>query len=162
MDQYVAIRDTRIALQKLIASVQDQHLVTALNGIDRALAVFHDRGIDFKEVTDHLDDSLLITDADGIVLYINLAYTKNTGITEEDVLGKDIHQLIGTDKLFTGGAVCSVLEGKNAGVSSLYNLQDGAAPYGIRRGHAAVSSRRKLTAGGSVQPPNPLSAFPSG
>lgn len=92
MDQYVAIRDTRIALQKLIASVQDQHLVTALNGIDRALAVFHDRGIDFKEVTDHLDDSLLITDADGIVLYINLAYTKNTGITEEDVLGKDIHQ----------------------------------------------------------------------
>ena len=112
MDQYVAIRDTRIALQKLIASVQDQHLVTALNGIDRALAVFHDRGIDFKEVTDHLDDSLLITDADGIVLYINLAYTKNTGITEEDVLGKDIHQLIGTDKLFTGGAVCSVLEGK--------------------------------------------------
>ena len=37
------------------------------------------------------------------MLYINPAYTRNTGITEADVLGKDIQSLIGPDKLFTGG-----------------------------------------------------------
>ena len=48
----------------------------------------------------------------GIVLYINPAYTRNTGITE--VLGKDIQSLIGPDKLFTGGAVYSVIQSKKS------------------------------------------------
>lgn len=83
--------------------------------IDVRLKAFHDRGIDFKEVVDGLDDSIMITDAEGTVLYINPAYTRNTEITEEDVLNRDVRSLIGKDKLFTGGAVTSVLEsGKSA------------------------------------------------
>ena len=46
------------------------------------------------------------------MLYINPAYTRNTGITE--VLGKYIQSLIGPDKLFTGGAVYSVIQSKKS------------------------------------------------
>jgi len=94
---------------------QRPELIEQLEEIDVRLKAFHDRGIDFKEVVDGLDDSIMITDAEGTVLYINPAYTRNTEITEEDVLNRDVRSLIGKDKLFAGGAVTSVLEsGKSA------------------------------------------------
>ena len=112
MDQYLAIRGVRAMLRQAIHSAGDPEMAEQLQAIDRGLAVFHDSGIDFKEVVDGLDNSILITDANGVVIYINPAYTRNTGITEEDVLGKSIQSLIGPDKLFTGGAVCSVIQNK--------------------------------------------------
>ena len=114
MDQYLAIRNVRAMLQQVIQAVDDPSATEQLQMIDDRLAVFHDTGIDFKEVVDGLDNSILITDADGMVLYINPAYTRNTGITEEDVLCKKIQSLIGPDKLFTGGAVCSVIQNKKS------------------------------------------------
>lgn len=112
MDQYLAIRGVRAMLRQAIHNAGDPEMAEQLQAIDRGLAVFHDSGIDFKEVVDGLDNSILITDANGVVIYINPAYTRNTGITEEDVLGKSIQSLIGPDKLFTGGAVCSVIQNK--------------------------------------------------
>ena len=112
MDQYLSIRAVRAMLRRAIETADNLSTVEQLRVIDDRLAVFHDAGIDFKEVVDSLDNSILITDGQGIVLYINPAYTRNTGITEEDVLGKKIQSLIGPDKLFTGGAVCSVLQSK--------------------------------------------------
>ena len=114
MDQYLAIRAVRTMLQQVIRTMDDPSTAEQLRAIDHGLAVFHDNGIDFKEVVDSLDNSILITDADGVVKYINPAYTRNTGITAEDVLGKEIHTLIGPGKLITGGAVPSVLESKKS------------------------------------------------
>lgn len=114
MDQYLAIRNVRAMLQQVIQAAGDPLTAEQLQAIDNRLAVFHDTGIDFKEVVDSLDNSILITDANGVVLYINPAYTRNTGITDEDVLGKKIKSLIGPDKLITGGAVLSVLESKKS------------------------------------------------
>ena len=114
MDQYLASRNVMAMLQQVIQAVDDPSATEQLQMIDDRLAVFHDTGIDFKEVVDGLDNSILITDADGMVLYINPAYTRNTGITEEDVLCKKIQSLIGPDKLFTGGAVCSVIQNKKS------------------------------------------------
>ncbi|WP_209346188.1 sigma 54-interacting transcriptional regulator [Flavonifractor sp. AGMB03687] len=114
MNQYSAIREVRQLLRQVIEQSRHPELIEQLKEIDRRLETFHDRGIDFKEVVDCLDDSILITDEKGTVLYINPAYTRNTGITEEEVLERDIHTLIGEDKLFTGGAVTSVLEGKKS------------------------------------------------
>ncbi len=112
MDQYLAIRNVRKKLQELIASVSDSRILASLMEIDEDLKVFHNGGIDFKEVVDSLDDSLMITDANGVVIYINPAYTRNTAITQEEVLNRNIHDMIGADKLFTGGAVIGVLEEK--------------------------------------------------
>lgn len=114
MNQYSAIREVRKLLRQVIEQEDKPDLTARLEEIDRRLEAFHDRGIDFKEVVDGLDDSIFITDAEGVVLYINPAYTRNTGITEEEVLQKSIYSLIGEDKLFTGGAITSVLEGKKS------------------------------------------------
>ena len=115
MNQYSAIREVRRLLRAVMEQSQRPELIEQLEEIDVRLKAFHDRGIDFKEVVDGLDDSIMITDAEGTVLYINPAYTRNTEITEEDVLNRDVRSLIGKDKLFTGGAVTSVLEsGKSA------------------------------------------------
>lgn len=105
MNQYSAIREVRRLLRAVMEQSQRPELIEQLEEIDVRLKAFHDRGIDFKEVVDGLDDSIMITDAEGTVLYINPAYTRNTEITEEDVLNRDVRSLIGKDKLFTGGAV---------------------------------------------------------
>ena len=107
MNQYSAIREVRRLLRAVMEQSQRPELIEQLEEIDVRLKAFHDRGIDFKEVVDGLDDSIMITDAEGTVLYINPAYTRNTEITEEDVLNRDVRSLIGKDKLFTGGAVTS-------------------------------------------------------
>lgn len=112
MDQYLSIQAIRRQLQSLIASITDPQMTAALQSIDASLGIFHSYGIDFKEVVDALDDSLMITDAEGTVLYINPAYTQNTDITPKEVIQQSVYDLIGEDKLFTGGAVPSVLEEK--------------------------------------------------
>jgi len=112
MDQFLAIRNVRDKLQRLIASISDPAASASLREIDADLGMFHNGGIDFKEVVDSLDDSVLITDADGMVLYVNPAYTRNTSITQDEVLNKIINDLIGPEKLFTGGAVTGVIEEK--------------------------------------------------
>ena len=88
MDQYLSIRAVRAMLQKAIEMADSPSTEEQLRAIDEKLAVFHDAGIDFKEVVDSLDNSILITDGQGIVLYINPAYTRNTGITEDDDMSK--------------------------------------------------------------------------
>ena len=131
MNQYSAIREVRKLLRQVIEQEEKPNLTAQLEEVDRRLEAFHDRGIDFKEVVDGLDDSIFITDAEGVVLYINPAYTRNTGITEEDVLKKNIYSLIGEDKLFTGGAITSVLEGKKSAfrLSTTYKTENPVVGY---------------------------------
>ena len=93
MNQYSAIREVRRLLRAVMEQSQRPELIEQLEEIDVRLKAFHDRGIDFKEVVDGLDDSIMITDAEGTVLYINPAYTRNTEITEEDVLNRDVRSL---------------------------------------------------------------------
>ena len=78
MDQYLAIRAVQAMLREVIPQMEQPELAARLKEVDTRLEIFHDRGIDFKEVVDNLDDSVLITDANGLVLYINPAYTRNT------------------------------------------------------------------------------------
>lgn len=131
MNQYSAIREVRDLLAQVMEQQPAQTIAEQLKEIDGRLARFHERGIDFKEVVDGLDDSILITDADGVVLYINPAYTRNTGITEEDVLHRDIRALMGEDKLFTGGAVTSVLESQKSvfRLSTTYKTEEPLVGY---------------------------------
>ena len=72
MNQYSAIREVRRLLRAVMEQSQRPELIEQLEEIDVRLKAFHDRGIDFKEVVDGLDDSIMITDAEGTVLYINL------------------------------------------------------------------------------------------
>lgn len=114
MDQYLSIYEIRKLLSDVISSVSDSHIEKQLMNIDRKLQTFLDRGIDFKEIVDHLNDSVFITDSQGNVLYVNPAYEENTGIAPEEVIDKNIYELVGKDRLFTGGAVLDVMKKKKS------------------------------------------------
>lgn len=114
MNQYLAICNIRSLLQETIRQCSDTQISQQLERIDGELQYFLEKDIDFKEIVDGLDDSIFITDAQGKVLYVNPAYTKNTEILPEEVLGHPIDELMGKDRLYTGGAVQDVIKTKKS------------------------------------------------
>ena len=70
MDQVLAIIKVCDKIKKALPELQEPRCKNLLNEILSDLQVFLDKGIDFKEVVDHLDDSIFITDGEGKVLYI--------------------------------------------------------------------------------------------
>ena len=74
MNQYLAIYQVRQMLQKLISETADADLADKLKNIDHQLNYFLDKGIDFKQVVDGIDESIFITDNKGNVLYVNPAF----------------------------------------------------------------------------------------
>jgi len=48
---------------------------------------------DFREIGDHLYDGIYISDGRGMTLYVNKAYTRITGITPEEVVGRYVVDL---------------------------------------------------------------------
>ncbi len=111
MDQVLAICKIREKV-KLLESKLENHSANALvKEIYDDLGVFLDKGIDFKEVVDSLDDSIFITDKNGLVLYVNPAHFQNTGIEPEEVIHKQVSDLV-KDRVFTGGATLDVIKNK--------------------------------------------------
>ena len=110
-------------------------LTEKLSEIRRELLCFLEHDIDFKEIIDGLDDSIFITDNKGIVLYVNPAYTKNTGVLPGEVLGRNVSELIGKDKIYTGGAVPDVLKTGKPVFPSLHHLQGRSGKDGLCLGN---------------------------
>lgn len=80
--------------------------------------------IDFKAVVDALDDSILITDSESRVIYVNPSYSTNTGIQPRQILGRKVSDVVKEGKLFTGGAVLDVLKsGKKTFRLSTVNIK---------------------------------------
>lgn len=76
------------------------------------LSAFLKDDIDFKAVVNTMDDSILITDKDGRVIYLNPNYEVNTGIPADRLIGRTIMEIESSGDLFVGGAVTDVLETK--------------------------------------------------
>ncbi len=110
MDQVLAINSVCKKITENLSTIDNPKTKYFLEEILNDLKVFLDKGIDFKEVVDNLDDSILITDKDGKVLYINPAYEKNTGILPDEVLHRYIKDILDEGNLFTGGATMDVIE----------------------------------------------------
>jgi len=51
------------------------------------------KNLDFLNIIDRFPDSICITDTNAIVVYINEVFTKVTGYTKEDIIGKNINIL---------------------------------------------------------------------
>lgn len=58
---------------------------------------------------DHLTDGILISDATGMVLYINNAFAQSTHILPEEILNHKIQDLQGQDRLYTGGVIQEII-----------------------------------------------------
>lgn len=65
--------------------------------------------VDFREIVEYMDHSLFVADGEGNTLYVNPAYTRNTGVAPEDVLGRNVFDIVQEGKVFTGGASCDVI-----------------------------------------------------
>lgn len=133
MDQYLAISQAREKLRKVISRMEDPELIGQLESVDRDLEYFFDKGIDFKEILDGIDDGIFITDKDGVVIYVNPAYTKNTGIRPEQVLNHSVYDLIGKDHIYSGGAIPDVLQTEKPAfrLSTTYSNGEALKGYAI-------------------------------
>lgn len=136
MDQVLAIQKVKEKIQKFLKDSggnQSPDVKDFLNEIDEDLQVFLDKGIDFKVVTDSLDDSIFITDKDGICLYVNPAHRRNTGILPEEVLGRKVSDIVEEGSLFTGGATLEVLKTKKRAfrLSTVYKTDPPRTGYAV-------------------------------
>jgi PAS domain S-box-containing protein len=68
------------------------------------------RKLDFEEIANNLHDAIFVSTGDGEVLFVNSAYTRMTGITSQEVLGKNISDLEGT--LFKNSVTLKVIKNK--------------------------------------------------
>lgn len=113
MDQVLAICDVKEKIQSALENkdyCNPDKTKLLLETISKDLDAFLSLGIDFKHVVEALDDSIFITDKDGICMYVNPAHRRNTEILPEEVLGRDVNEIVADGSLFTGGAAVDVLK----------------------------------------------------
>ena len=136
MNQSLAIQNIKEKIQNAIdrKSYEDSGaMLKFLQEIDTDLQVFLDQGIDFKIVVDSLDDSIFITDKNGVCLYVNPAHRRNTEILPEEVIGKSVEDIVSEGKLFTGGAVMDVIRSgeKRFRLSTVHKTNPPSVGYAI-------------------------------
>ena len=51
----------------------------------------------FEEILEASFDGILVTDRNGVCIFINDSYTRNTGIEKEEILGRNLRELINPD-----------------------------------------------------------------
>ena len=137
MDQVLAIKQIQDKIKKALEQEKacpSDDCSTLLQEISSDLDVFLAKGIDYKIVVDHLDDSIFITDKDGVVLYVNPAYERNTGILSDEVVGRTVQDIIDEGTLFRGGASLDVLKNKRRAFRLATTYKDDAPKVGYTVG----------------------------
>ena len=86
MNQQIIISNVCEQLADISASTQNKSAQRKIQDILQALHTFQLRNIDYKSAIDHLTDGILISDATGMVLYINNAFAQSTHILPEEIL----------------------------------------------------------------------------
>ncbi|MCI8647847.1 MAG: sigma 54-interacting transcriptional regulator [Firmicutes bacterium] len=136
MDQVLVIQKIQAKLHAALEEelCQDPQKVRLLLGeVSKDLDVFLKKGIDFKNVVDSLDDSIFITDAHGKCLYVNPAYQQNTSVLPEEVLDRNVRDIVKEGTLFTGGASLDVIEQKTKvfRLSTIHKMQPPQVGYAV-------------------------------
>lgn len=109
MNQQIIISNVCEQLADISASTQNESAQRKIQDILQALHTFQLRNIDYKSAIDHLTDGILISDATGMVLYINNAFAQSTHILPEEILNHKIQDLQGQDRLYTGGVIQEII-----------------------------------------------------
>jgi PAS domain S-box-containing protein len=79
---------------------------------------------DFREIGDHLYDGIYITDGTGKTIYVNKAYERITGIRAEEVVGKNVKDLM-EEGLFKNAVSLEVIKHKKQVNSVGISLRNG-------------------------------------
>jgi PAS domain S-box-containing protein len=86
-------------LSELMAAAATESWLMARSNVVRGLeevrtALQSVREFDFREIGDHVYDGIYVADGTGKTLYVNAAYTRITGIRAEEVVGRNVADLV--------------------------------------------------------------------
>lgn len=79
--------------------------------------------VDFKEIVDKLYDGIYIADGDGNTLYVNQAYLNMTGLSKDDVVGKNVANLL-KNQVYYNAVTLEVIKEKKT-ISSIGKARKG-------------------------------------
>lgn len=80
--------------------------------IQKRLFNFFNEYFDFQEIADNLFDGIYISDGNGKTLFINEAYTRITNIKKEEVLGRNVQEILDEGRLYKGAVTLEVIKQK--------------------------------------------------
>lgn len=89
--------------------------------------------IDFKAVCENLHDAIHITDGKGKILFVNEAYTRTTGITWDECVGRTVAEIEAEGKLYKGSVTERVLATKERvdSIATIFSLDKEVLVTGI-------------------------------
>lgn len=125
--------DSMIFLKQLLKRVEqkdfeDESKDALLEGLQKTLneiEVWRNKSLDFEEIGNHLYDGIYIADQEGKTLYVNEAYTRITGITAEEVVGRKVSDIAAEGKLYKNPVTMEVLKLKRRVNSVGVSLKNG-------------------------------------
>lgn len=117
-EDYLQIKEQFALLQNLLSENQAEGTVAPWGDLLSKLQVLFDRMdrellenyIDFEKVCDKFPDAIYVADKEGTTLYVNDMYSQMSGISKEEVIGENCHQINEEKKLYTNGIIPKVLD----------------------------------------------------
>lgn len=68
--------------------------------------------LEFKEIADHIQDGIYISDGEGYTLFVNKAYSRITGIKPEQLIGKNVKEITEKYMFYKNAVTMKVIEEK--------------------------------------------------
>lgn len=96
----------------LEAVEKDKNIEEKYKFIQKEYHKFLNNYFDFKEIADNLFDGIYISDGEGKTLFINEAYTRITGITKEEIIGKNVRDILAKGDIYKGAVTLDVIKEK--------------------------------------------------
>lgn len=89
--------------------------------------------LDFREVCENLYDAVHIADGEGRILFVNEAYTRTTGITAGEILGRKVEEVEQTGAYYQGSVTAEVIRRRSRvdSVATIYRLNKEVLVTGI-------------------------------
>lgn len=75
-------------------------------------------------VFDHVENGIYLVDGRGVTIRVNRSFEEMSGITNQELVGKNLKDLVGPDNLFSGSASLLVLE-RRVPVTATYSTKTG-------------------------------------
>lgn len=71
---------------------------------------FIENYLDFREIADNLHDGIYISNGDGNTVFVNKAYVSSTGIRKEELIGRNVGEILKEGKLYKGAVTMEVIK----------------------------------------------------
>lgn len=124
---YKEVKDIQNIIKNVEIDLKTKNYVNEkYNKIDEIYTDFMDNYLDFKEISNNLYDGIYISNGQGVTIFVNDAYVRNTGIKREQLIGRTVKEIT-EEGLYKGAVTMDIIEKKepiNSLGKSLVNNKD--------------------------------------